>query len=108
MILRQFLHRDPVAVSYLLGCIGHGAGAVIDIHLHADHISAGRAPPTFCTRAPGPRSPSTPCGTAARFRSATSRFQCCTFLATRPSTWACWSPTVPVAPSHGSYSRDTR
>jgi glyoxylase-like metal-dependent hydrolase (beta-lactamase superfamily II) len=67
MILRQFLHRDPVAISYLLGCVGHGAGAVvdpvfpiepylqaaeaertpirfvIDTHLHADHISAGRA-----------------------------------------------------------------
>lgn len=66
MILRQFLHRDPVAISYLLGCVGHGAGAVvdplfpiepylraaqtentpirfvIDTHLHADHISAGR------------------------------------------------------------------
>lgn len=67
MILRQFLHRDPVAISYLLGCVGHGAGAVvdplfpiypylraaevertplrfvIDTHLHADHLSAGRA-----------------------------------------------------------------
>lgn len=67
MILRQFLHRDPVAISYLLGCVGHGAGAVvdplfpitpylaasetertpirfvIDTHLHADHVSAGRA-----------------------------------------------------------------
>ena len=67
MILRQFLHHDPVAVSYLLGCVGHGAGAVvdplfpiepylqaaetavtpirlvIDTHLHADHRSAGRA-----------------------------------------------------------------
>jgi glyoxylase-like metal-dependent hydrolase (beta-lactamase superfamily II) len=67
MILRQFLHRDPVAISYLLGCVGHGTGAVvdplfpiepylhtaaaehtpirfvIDTHLHADHVSAGRA-----------------------------------------------------------------
>jgi glyoxylase-like metal-dependent hydrolase (beta-lactamase superfamily II) len=67
MILRQFLHRDPVAISYLLGCVGHGAGAVIDplfpiepylraaesertpirfvidTHLHADHVSAGPA-----------------------------------------------------------------
>ena len=66
MILRQFLHHEPVAVSYLLGCVGHGAGAVvdplfpiqpyleaaqatgipirfvIDTHLHADHRSAGR------------------------------------------------------------------
>jgi len=66
MILRQFLHSDPVAASYLLGCGGHSAGAVvdpvgdiapylaaaeatgiriryvIDTHLHADHISSGR------------------------------------------------------------------
>jgi hydroxyacylglutathione hydrolase len=67
MILRQFLHADPVAVSYLFGCGGRAAAAVvdpvgdiapylgaaaatgmriryvIDTHLHADHISAGRA-----------------------------------------------------------------
>lgn len=68
MILRQFLHTDPtVAVSYLFGCGGKQAGAVvdpvepaefylraaeqtglriqyvIDTHLHADHISTGRA-----------------------------------------------------------------
>lgn len=67
MILRQFLHIDPVAASYLLGCGGKAAGAVvdpvgdiapylaaaeatgmrihyvIDTHLHADHLSAGRA-----------------------------------------------------------------
>ena len=67
MILRQFLHNDPVAASYLLGCGGKAAGAVvdpvgdiapylaaaeamgmrilyvIDTHLHADHLSAGRA-----------------------------------------------------------------
>jgi glyoxylase-like metal-dependent hydrolase (beta-lactamase superfamily II) len=66
MILRQFLHSDPVAVSYLFGCGGRAAGAVvdplgdiaaylkaaaqtgmriryvIDTHLHADHLSAGR------------------------------------------------------------------
>lgn len=66
MILRQFLHADPVAISYLLGCGGQQAGAVvdpvgdlepylaaanetgmrilhvIDTHLHADHLSAGR------------------------------------------------------------------
>ncbi|EKD61235.1 MAG: hypothetical protein ACD_54C00335G0002 [uncultured bacterium] len=66
MILRQFLHTDPVAASYLLGCGGKSAGAVvdpvgdiapylaaaeatgmrilyvIDTHLHADHISTGR------------------------------------------------------------------
>jgi len=66
MILRQFLHSDPVAVSYLFGCGGRAAAAVvdplgdiasylsaanemgmrihyvIDTHLHADHLSAGR------------------------------------------------------------------
>jgi glyoxylase-like metal-dependent hydrolase (beta-lactamase superfamily II) len=66
MILRQFLHVDPVAASYLVGCGGMSAAAVvdplgdiapylrtaeetgmriryvIDTHLHADHISAGR------------------------------------------------------------------
>lgn len=68
MILRTFLHTDPaVAVSYLFGCGGKAAGAVvdpvsepevyksaadalglqilyvIDTHVHADHISTGRA-----------------------------------------------------------------
>lgn len=67
MILRQFLHNDPVAASYLLGCVGKSMGAVvdplypiepylaaaealatpiryvIDTHIHADHRSAGRA-----------------------------------------------------------------
>lgn len=66
MILRQFLHTDPVAISYLFGCGGKAAAAVvdpvgdiatylnaaqetgmrilyvIDTHLHADHLSAGR------------------------------------------------------------------
>jgi len=67
MILRQFLHSDPVAASYLFGCGGKAMAAVvdplgdlapylraaeatgmrilyvIDTHLHADHVSAGRA-----------------------------------------------------------------
>lgn len=67
MILRQFLHTDPVGISYLFGCGGKSAGAVvdpvgdirpylraaedagmrihyvIDTHVHADHLSAGRA-----------------------------------------------------------------
>lgn len=67
MIFRQFLHTDPVAASYLFGCGSKAAGAavdpvgdigvysraaddlglplryVIDTHLHADHISPGRA-----------------------------------------------------------------
>lgn len=66
MILRQFLQTDPVAASYLFGCGGQACGAVvdpvgdiapylraaeetgmairyvIDTHLHADHVSAGR------------------------------------------------------------------
>ena len=65
MILRQFLHTNPVGISYLFGCGGKAAGAVvdpagdiqhylrtaedagmrirfvIDTHVHADHISAG-------------------------------------------------------------------
>jgi hydroxyacylglutathione hydrolase len=67
MILRQFLHSDPVGISYLFGCGGKATGAVVDpvgdiqpylsaaenagmrinfvldTHLHADHFSAGRA-----------------------------------------------------------------
>jgi glyoxylase-like metal-dependent hydrolase (beta-lactamase superfamily II) len=66
MILRQFLHSDPVGASYLLGCGGKAAAAVvdpvgdvalylhaaaaagmrilhvIDTHIHADHLSSGR------------------------------------------------------------------
>ena len=66
MILRPFVHTDPVALSYLFGCGGKAAAAivdpvgeiapyleaaeetgmrilyVIDTHLHADHFSAGR------------------------------------------------------------------
>lgn len=66
MILRQFLHTEPVAISYLFGCGGKAAAAVvdpvgdiapylktaqetgmhilyvIDTHIHADHMSAGR------------------------------------------------------------------
>jgi glyoxylase-like metal-dependent hydrolase (beta-lactamase superfamily II) len=66
MILRQFLHPDPVAISYLFGCGGKASGAVVDpvgdiepylttanttgmrilyvvdTHIHADHLSAGR------------------------------------------------------------------
>ena len=30
MILRQFLHTDPIGISYLFGCGGKAAGAVVD------------------------------------------------------------------------------
>ncbi len=30
MILRQFLHAEPIAASYLFGCGGKAAGAVVD------------------------------------------------------------------------------
>jgi len=30
MILRPFLHTDPVAISYLFGCGGKAAAAVVD------------------------------------------------------------------------------
>ena len=66
MIVRQFLHMEPVGISYLFGCGGKATGAVvdpvgdiepylraadktgmridfvIDTHVHADHLSAGR------------------------------------------------------------------
>lgn len=66
MIVRQFLHVEPVAISYLFGCGGKASAAVvdpvgdiepyraaadacgmrilyvIDTHLHADHVSTGR------------------------------------------------------------------
>jgi hydroxyacylglutathione hydrolase len=66
MVLRQFLHTDPIAISYLFGCGGKAAAAVvdplgdiapyvdaarntgmrilyvIDTHIHADHVSSGR------------------------------------------------------------------
>lgn len=67
MIVRHYLHADPVAISYLFGCGGRAAGAVVDpvaspefylreaealgltihfvvdTHVHADHVSTGRA-----------------------------------------------------------------
>jgi glyoxylase-like metal-dependent hydrolase (beta-lactamase superfamily II) len=66
MILRQFLHAEPVGLSYLFGCGGKASAAVVDpvgeiepylaaaaatgmrilyvvdTHIHADHVSAGR------------------------------------------------------------------
>ncbi|MEO5580306.1 MAG: MFS transporter [Gemmatimonadaceae bacterium] len=68
MILRQYRHTEPaIALSYLIGCGGQSAGAVIDpveppefyreearaaglkikhvidTHVHADHLSTGKA-----------------------------------------------------------------
>jgi glyoxylase-like metal-dependent hydrolase (beta-lactamase superfamily II) len=67
MIFRQFLHTAPIGASYLFGCGGHAQGVVvdpvddialyqqasrdtgvrivyvIDTHVHADHLSGGRA-----------------------------------------------------------------
>ncbi len=66
MILRQFLHTDPVGISYVFGCGSKGICVVcdpiedpgryltasketgmkiryvIDTHVHADHLSGGR------------------------------------------------------------------
>jgi glyoxylase-like metal-dependent hydrolase (beta-lactamase superfamily II) len=66
MILRQFLHMNPVGASYLFGCGGKSSAAVVDpigdiapylqaaqdtgmrilyvvdTHIHADHASTGR------------------------------------------------------------------
>lgn len=75
MILRQFLHTGPVGISYLFGCGGKAAGAVvdpvgdiqiylraaeetgmrirfvIDTHIHADHASAARRLAAACDAA---------------------------------------------------------
>ena len=118
MILRQFLHQDPVGISYLFGCGGKAAGAVvdpvgdiepylraaeeagmrihfvIDTHVHADHLSAGRqlaeaAGAEYVLSAQRRfRFHSKACATAKCSRSAMSLRRCCTRRATRPSTSA--------------------
>lgn len=66
MIFRQYLHEDPIAISYLFGCGSKSEGIVVDpvddvewyireaqrlgvniryvfdTHIHADHVSGGR------------------------------------------------------------------
>jgi hypothetical protein len=44
MILRQFLHADPVAISYLFGCGGKACCAVVgdvEVYLEAARATAG-------------------------------------------------------------------
>src|SRR5918999_812924 len=43
MYFRQVLHEDRSCASYIVGCPSHGQGAVIDPHIHADHVSGARA-----------------------------------------------------------------
>ncbi len=118
MILRQYLHTDPViAASYLLGCTGHAAGAVVDPVGEPEHYlkaadAAGlrlryvvdtpstptirrrdgrwpppRVPSTSCMRPQRPDTSSTPRKTATCSTWATWRHVCSTCPATRPSTW---------------------
>lgn len=118
MILRQFLHNDPVGISYLFGCGGKAAGAVvdpvgdiqrylqaaenagmrinfvIDTHVHADHLSAGRALANSAGAAyvlsveARVSFPHKACRTARSFRSETFRPRYCARRVIRPSTSA--------------------
>ena len=120
MILRQFLHTDPIGISYLFGCGGKAAGAVvdpvgdiqfylraaetagmrihfvIDTHVHADHRSVGRAlekrraPRMSSQRRRMLRSRSKACATKRFSRLATSWRRCCTRPATRRSISVSW------------------
>jgi hypothetical protein len=116
MIIRQFLHQDPVGISYLFGCGGRAAGAVvdpvgdiepylraaeaagmrihfvIDTHVHADG-QAGNSPRRparnmYSRRTRGFRFLSGERATKRYFRSVTSLPRCCTHPATRRNTSA--------------------
>jgi glyoxylase-like metal-dependent hydrolase (beta-lactamase superfamily II) len=117
MILRQFPHTDPVAISYLFGCGGHAACAVVDplgdirpylrvaeetgmrirfvvdTHVHADHRSAGRALASaagaeYVLHAGADVASSMPRRTATGSRSGMSWWMCCTHPARPPSMCA--------------------
>ena len=134
MILRQFLHRNPVGISYLFGCGGQSAGAVVDpvgdiepylrsaeeaglrilfvvdTHLHADHLSAGRA---LAAAAGAEYVLSARANVSFPFKaahdndvlsSAMLQSACCTRLDTRPSTFRSSSATAREPRSPGSCS----
>lgn len=46
MILRQFLHTSPVGISYLFGCRGQAAGAVVDPIGDGEVLSLGNVAAT--------------------------------------------------------------
>lgn len=138
MILRQFLHREPVGISYLFGCGGKATCAVvdavgeietylraaeegemqihyvIDTHVHADHLSAGRelAMATGADYVLGAGA-----DVGFPFRAVTdgevlslemSRPRSCTPPVTRPSISAWSSPTTRARTSPGLSSPATR
>lgn len=64
MILRQFLHTSPaIAASFYLdaaAALGMQIRSVIDTHVHADHVSTGRALALVCEiPAPPPQAAAT-------------------------------------------------
>jgi glyoxylase-like metal-dependent hydrolase (beta-lactamase superfamily II) len=134
MILRQFLHVDPVAASYLFGCGGKASAAVVDplgdvapylraaeatgmriryvvdTHLHADHLSAGR---TLAEEAGAEYVLFAKANATFPFRGVldgdvwnleTSPSKSCILRDTHPNTSLCSSPTTRVPMSLGSYS----
>lgn len=130
MLFRQLLHERPVtAASYLIGCAGHGVGAVIDpvleageyrrladalglriafvidTHVHADHVSTGRqladAPARLTSFTPR-QAPPTLSGRRTLVSGSiweTSSWRSCTHPDTRRTTCRCWLSTGPGAPT---------